>query len=172
MVVTRVLPTGRHTSWAKPRRKRTLNRRPKLCAGLWRRSAIAHHVPAPRARSRCNLLCAACGVPSASARRQHRSAVRSGQVVQDAVSPIFLQHVLCMPRRGRAAAVRLLVELSITSSMCRAEIRWLGVRSSDAPPLLGSPGRINGACATEECHWYRDHRRIIFRHRGCPDVLL
>ena len=62
-----------------------LNRRPKLCCV--EKISHRHHVPS-RARSRRNLLCAVCSVPSAPARRQHRSAVKLGHVVQDAISCI------------------------------------------------------------------------------------
>ncbi|KAJ8108689.1 hypothetical protein OPT61_g7996 [Boeremia exigua] len=51
VVVTRGLAAGRLRHTHPSQRQGTLNRRPRAFAGLWRRSAIAHHVPALLVRS-------------------------------------------------------------------------------------------------------------------------
>lgn len=146
-VVTRVSADGDHcvTPWRRAAKGPKIDDRSFTVPGwaVWRRSAIAHHVPAPRAQAAEPVqppLCA-CGVPSAPARRKHRSAVRSGQVVQDAISVMALRLVVC-PATDSCSGLGGRTEHVV---ICRAQSRWLGRCLSEAHPRRGKNAAQTGS---------------------------
>jgi len=161
--------TASRPPWAAPS---TLNRRPRA---LWRGSAIAHHVSALLVRSAGATSCvwpAACrlvlqGVSTtASVTMRTCSAACNASGFPAPCSGLALMLAGCC---SQVSCTCRAVLGAPSSSMCRPEFRWLGGEGAhhEAPPQPGSLGRINGACATEKCHWHRGHlKQAVLR----PDV--